>query len=141
MEQYIEQYVHQDDQDMLRRASSQENLRLELTNKKIYYVNYRALIDGETRYYQMKTVRAGIWDRQKGVVAGFRSVDEETRNELEKKNLLESALMQAKRASRAKSAFLSNMSHDIRTPMNGIIGFTSLALSHIDRNDQVEEYR
>ena len=140
MEQYIEQYVHQDDQDMLRRASSQENLRLELTNKKIYYVNYRALIDGETRYYQMKTVRAGSWDRQKGVVAGFRSVDEETRNELEKKNLLESALMQAKRASRAKSAFLSNMSHDIRTPMNAIVGFTSLALSHIDRKDQVEEY-
>ena len=59
MEQYIEQYVHQDDQDMLRRASSQENLRLELTNKKIYYVNYRALIDGETRYYQMKTVQIG----------------------------------------------------------------------------------
>ena len=55
-------------------------------------------------------------------------------------NLLETALMQANRASKAKSVFLSNMSHDIRTPMNAIVGFTALAIAHIDQHEQVEEY-
>ncbi|MFG6348063.1 MAG: response regulator, partial [Lachnospiraceae bacterium] len=76
----------------------------------------------------------------KGIVLGFCSVDEETRKEMEQKNLLKDALHQAKRASRAKSVFLSNMSHDIRTPMNAIVGFTNLAVTHIDNKEQVEEY-
>ena len=59
---------------------------------------------------------------------------------MEKKTLLEDALSQANRASKAKSIFLSNMSHDIRTPMNAIMGFTTLAITHIDQRDQVEEY-
>ena len=53
---------------------------------------------------------------------------------------LETALMHAESANSAKTAFLNNMSHDIRTPMNAIIGFTSLAASHIDNKDKVKEY-
>ncbi len=53
---------------------------------------------------------------------------------------LKSALLQAESANSAKTAFLNNMSHDIRTPMNAIIGFTSLAASHIDSKDAVKEY-
>jgi len=71
---------------------------------------------------------------------GFRSVDVEMREEMEKKSLLEDALMQANRASKAKSVFLSNMSHDIRTPMNAIVGFTALAITHIEHKERVEEY-
>ena len=71
---------------------------------------------------------------------GLRSVDEETRKEMEQRSLLENALQQANRANRAKSTFLSNMSHDIRTPMNAIVGFTNLAISHINNREQVEEY-
>ena len=74
------------------------------------------------------------------MVLGLRSVDAETRYEMEQKGLLEDALLQANRASKAKSTFLSNMSHDIRTPMNAIVGFTALAMTHIDHRDQVEEY-
>ena len=96
--------------------------------------------DDNIRYFQMKAVRAGTWEKVCGVVIGFRCVDEEIRSEIEKKNLLESALAQANRANKAKSVFLSNMSHDIRTPMNAIVGFTSLAMNHIDHRDQVEEY-
>ena len=50
------------------------------------------------------------------------------------------ALDAAEHANRAKTTFLNNMSHDIRTPMNAIIGFTSLAATHIDNKEQVRGY-
>ena len=53
---------------------------------------------------------------------------------------LSDAVAAAETANRAKSTFLSNMSHDIRTPMNAIIGFTTLALSNIDDKDRVKDY-
>lgn len=71
---------------------------------------------------------------------GLRNVDRETREEIERKEQLEEALQRANRANEAKSLFLSNMSHDIRTPMNAIIGFTTLATNHIDDVERVEDY-
>ena len=53
---------------------------------------------------------------------------------------LSNAVAAAETANRAKSTFLSNMSHDIRTPMNAIIGFTTLAISNIDDKDRVKDY-
>ncbi|MCD2493395.1 PAS domain-containing protein [Lacrimispora sp. NSJ-141] len=53
---------------------------------------------------------------------------------------LENALDQARKANQAKSEFLSAMSHDIRTPMNAIMGMTALALAHLDDGKRVEEY-
>ncbi len=140
MESYIQSFVYEEDKEMLRQASSCDKLKKELAEKNQYYVNYRTFINQEMKYFQMKVVRAGIWDESHDIVLGFRSVDEETRNEMEQKSLLESALLQANRASKAKSVFLSNMSHDIRTPMNAIVGFTNLAVTHIDNRELVEEY-
>jgi signal transduction histidine kinase/CheY-like chemotaxis protein len=73
---------------------------------------------------------------------------EKARQELENKNrelaesqkALSDALITAEHASRAKTTFLNNMSHDIRTPMNAIVGFTALAASHIDNKEQVRDY-
>ena len=59
---------------------------------------------------------------------------------LERKNReLEDALQAAEETNQAKSRFLSNMSHDIRTPMNAIMGMTSIALSHIDEKARVQD--
>lgn len=53
---------------------------------------------------------------------------------------LKHALTQAESANAAKTTFLNNMSHDIRTPMNAIIGFTELASSHLDQPEKVRDY-
>ena len=53
---------------------------------------------------------------------------------------LSEAVRAAETANKAKSTFLSNMSHDIRTPMNAIIGFTTLAVSNIDDKKRVQDY-
>lgn len=60
--------------------------------------------------------------------------------ERQTKQKLENALMLAEKASRAKSDFLSAMSHDIRTPMNAIMGMTALAIAHLDDHARVADY-
>ncbi len=140
LDRYIEEFVYEEDREMMREASSQEMLKKELEKKDLYYVNYRVADEGRMKYYQMKVVRTGADDGNRGIVIGFRSVDAETREEMKKKSLLEDALLQANKANKAKSVFLSNMSHDIRTPMNAIVGFTTLALAHQDKKERVEEY-
>ncbi len=63
-----------------------------------------------------------------------------TVKEREHQKEISEALALANQGNKAKTTFLNNMSHDIRTPMNAIMGFTSLAISHIDRGEQVKEY-
>ncbi len=140
MELYIQNYVFEEDREMMRQVSSRKMLLEELLEKRTFYTNYRVGQQGGTKYFQMKAVRAGSWNESRGIVLGIRNIDEETRTEMQRMGQLEDALSQAKKASKAKSVFLSNMSHDIRTPMNAIVGFTNLAITHIDKKEQVEEY-
>ena len=140
MGRYIDQFVYEEDKEMLRQIMTLTRLKQELANKNQSYVNYRVMLNGEMKYFQIKVVRAGAWTANHGVVLGIHSVDEEIRHEMEQKSLLEDALSQANRANKAKSVFLSNMSHDIRTPMNAIVGFTALAITHIEQKERVVEY-
>ncbi len=141
MDRFIDTCVYEEDREAVRNTSRRTYLEEKLSTTSISYLNYRTICCGEMRYFQMKAVRTGDWEKgPHTIVLGFRNVDEETRQEMEKQTVLEDALAQANQASRAKSVFLSNMSHDIRTPMNAIVGFTSLAITHLDQKEQVEGY-
>ncbi|MEH2939115.1 hybrid sensor histidine kinase/response regulator [Lawsonibacter sp. JLR.KK007] len=73
------------------------------------------------------------------VMVVSKDITAQVQKQREQTRALQEALMQAQRANSAKTTFLSNMSHDIRTPMNAIIGFTTLAASHIDNKMQVQD--
>ncbi len=74
------------------------------------------------------------------VLVAVRDVTADKQNELKQSDALKNALAVAEHANKAKTVFLSNMSHDIRTPMNAILGFTALAQTHMDDKEQVQEY-
>ncbi len=73
------------------------------------------------------------------VMVVSKEITEQVQKQREQTQALQDALVQAQHANAAKSTFLSNMSHDIRTPMNAIIGFTTIAVSHIDNKEQVRD--
>jgi len=70
----------------------------------------------------------------------YSDVTDSVREDRAQRDALADALVAAEHANKAKTAFLNNMSHDIRTPMNAIVGFTALATSHIDNKEQVRDY-
>ena len=133
-----ERFVCEDDREMFLESTRRDVILENLKNKNAYYVNFKADVFGHVEYWQIKFVLTATNPVQ--IVAGFHSVDEETRKQKKDKEALERALRMANSASRAKTTFLNNMSHDIRTPMNAIIGFTGLAAQHIDNKEQVVDY-
>ena len=74
------------------------------------------------------------------VLIATRDATEEKQTEQKQEDALRSALAAAEHANKAKTVFLNSMSHDIRTPMNAILGFTALATTHLDTPELVKEY-
>ena len=96
---------------------------------------YVHLETGEQRWFHIVAMGSEVEGRTKHIlVMSDRTADKQVNQ------ALSDAVAAAETANRAKSTFLSNMSHDIRTPMNAIIGFTTLALSNIDDKDRVKDY-
>ena len=133
-------YVARDTYDEFAKTFSLENIR-KLVSEKIWdfggdfqgwygkeyrWVNIRLLCDS-----QLKTGE---------IIMCFREVDAEKRIQLEHMQITEDALESIKKTTESKSMFFSSMSHDMRTPLNGIIGLSELAGKHIDEPEKVEEY-
>lgn len=79
-------------------------------------------------------------DEIKKILLSRRDITETQTKEVEQQHLLSNALDLAEKANKAKSTFLFNMSHDIRTPMNAIIGFTTMAKKHLDEPELAKDY-
>ena len=121
----VDTIVHPTDRDAFRAATQPSKVLEAIEREHMYYVNFRLQIDNEDIYYQIKFVKDE--SSKNHLIAGFHSVDAETKREM-------ANLEKAELANKAKSAFLFNMSHDIRTPLNAMIGFTDMAVKNIDDN-------
>ncbi len=93
-----------------------------------------------TAQKELEQANAELREEEKKVEAALEAEMEKDRALREQQDQLALALSAAQQANKAKTMFLNSMSHDIRTPMNAIVGFTALAQTHMDNPEQVQDY-
>ena len=137
MDYYIEHEVAFEDRERVRKLLNPTNVMKQLEKKEKYKIPYVENMNGIRRNVELEFIRANDF----GTCAVLVGTDntEVLKREYEIQARLKEALKQAEDASRAKTEFLFNMSHDIRTPMNAIIGFTDMAKQNIDNRDELEK--
>ncbi|MDY5806525.1 MAG: histidine kinase dimerization/phospho-acceptor domain-containing protein, partial [Lachnospira sp.] len=136
VESYAKEYVSDRSREEYIEKLSLDYIR---SQKESYSVTYEALTWGRTSYLQVRVAYVQERDGDNVVVIGTRNVDDLIKKERAQEMALQAAYDAAEAANKAKTDFLSNMSHDIRTPMNGIIGMTAIAASHIDDRERVQD--
>ena len=134
---YIDSIVARDDKDLMRGVLTIENIRRELSDKQYFTQIYHNEIG---QFCEMKCVRTDEEHPVVSVVVGFAVKDNEIRKRLAQEQQLKEALEAAEEANRSKTDFLFNMSHDIRTPMNAITGFTRMAIRDINNPEKALDY-
>jgi len=101
------------------------------------YILYGTMIEnGENRE---KKMRFSYFDREQNIWLMTRTDITEIKEERKQKLLLQEALQSATAANRAKSDFLSRMSHDVRTPINAIVGMTAIAGLHMNDQNRIAD--
>lgn len=141
----IDKKAYPEDKSKILNAIKKENLLAHLEHNDYFIMEYRLVTDNKTTYFKLKALK--LSPDSNSLVVLITNINQEVserlgyRKELEEKEwaLLE-ARTKAEEANAAKSKFLFNMSHDIRTPMNAIIGFTELALNECDNTEKLKDY-
>ena len=136
---YINNFVAPSDRERLEKELTLENIIANTSSKKVFGVVFKRVVGDKECYYRIEFAQVQLPNGKTGIVAGFKDVDEDVRKEQEIQQVLRDAIDSANASSKAKSDFLSSMSHDIRTPMNGIIGMTAIATAHLDDRERVED--
>ncbi|MBR1693700.1 MAG: response regulator [Lachnospiraceae bacterium] len=141
---YAKRYVLPEDREMYLGEISAGRIRERLEAEMSYTVDYRCRRkDGGICYMQMSIVRINGENLYHHAVMGYRDVTEgvlRIQKETADRLRMEEELEREKRINEAKNTFLFNISHDIRTPMNSIMGFTALAQKHIREPELLEDY-
>ena len=137
---YINTWVHPEDRQMLSQSVSLPYIRAKLLRAKSYSINYRILTGEESTYLQLRIVNVSNSRHISQIIMGYRGIDEDIQREMEQKKMLEEALHSANLAIAAKQTFLSNISHDMRTPLNAILGYPALAKEYISDSNTVLDY-
>lgn len=137
---YILNYVVEEDREYCLKHANLKSLLAETPDVGIHSLNYDRIIGNGRLHWQANTAKFTADDGKVYLVLGFRDVHDIVEKQIHQESALRDALIMANRASRAKTTFLNNMSHDIRTPMNAIIGFTALAKNSIGNREQVQDY-
>ena len=134
--------VHPENLSEFRRRFDPECLAKTLDGERdeVFLEARQKLTDG--RYHWISTQIIDVdnpYSEDKLAILISRRIDEQRHEEEQQRQALQSALDNANAANKAKSQFLSNMSHDIRTPMNAIIGMTAIASAHLDDRERIME--
>lgn len=136
LESYAMEQVSEDSRDNFMEKLSLAYMRKDGQD---YSLTYEKITDDGSMYLQARVAFVQESQGNFVVVVGTRNVDDLIKKERQQEMALKEAFDMAEAANRAKTDFLSNMSHDIRTPMNGIIGMTAIAAAHIDDKDRVQD--
>lgn len=136
MVRYAEELVSEESRGEFMEKLSLDYIRSECQD---YSLTYEKLTDQGIIYLQARVAYVQENDGGLAVVIGTRNVDDLIKKERQQEMALQEAYEAAEAANKAKTNFLSNMSHDIRTPMNGIIGMTAIAAAHIDDKERVKD--
>lgn len=135
LERYTREFVQPQSREELLEAGAAAQIRKALTDRKSININY---LSSKGHYCEARFVKVGD-GKPSAVALGFADRDTEIRNEQQRQKQLEEARTRAESANEAKSRFLFNMSHDIRTPMSVILGFTEMAQKHLDDKERVRD--
>ena len=135
-------YTHPDFRDELIRLTDEKHIREVLRDKKRHAFRFlNTGKNGDYQWLELSIIKFAKADEEVTNIAfAFLNVDEEEREKELQRKALTDALAAAEHANKAKTTFLNNMSHDIRTPMNAIIGFTALAAAHLDNVETTRDY-
>lgn len=136
---FTAKFIHREDRDRFIRSVHRENILKHLSKELSYAVDFRMKQGQKTTYCQIKIMRDANDENRDRILCGAYSVDEAMRREIRQKNQLDSALKKAERANSAKSDFLSRMAHDIRTPLNGMIGMIEIAKRNASDPSRIRE--
>ena len=136
---YIDACVVPEDREKMHLACTISYMQEVVPETGIYSVNYRQVGGMENSHGQLNIARFKADDGSVYFVVGIRNITQMMKKELETQRALQEAYDMAEAANRAKSDFLQTMSHDIRTPMNGIIGMPAIAAAHIDDKERVRD--
>ena len=128
--------IYSYDYDLFISAISPESIRNKLESDEFVGTVFRAITSRGPEYFRMRMIRTNEAGK---VFVGVSCIQDEMSRELQQRKLFEGALDRARCADSAKSTFLTNMSHDLRTPMNAIIGFTNIASAHLDDTEKVRD--
>ena len=146
--EYADHYVVEEDREAFLEYIKPDNIRAGLESETMISHRYLSTRSGAEKYEMLRIAGVRlIEDRHDhivhGIAAGFSDVDWETRENMEQNRALSEALARAEEANAAKTTFLSSMSHEMRTPMNAIIGLDNIALRDpnisADTRDELEK--
>lgn len=138
VEYMIRAYVLKEERERVKNEITLQNLLLQLEDKRIYKIMFPIFC---SRGKSQKMMQFSYIDKKHEIILiTCEDVTDMVRMERENSEKLEAALIEAKKASRAKGEFLARMSHEMRTPMNAIMGLTTLAQDEINQPEAASEY-